>query len=361
MNSGTGSTQRKFSLAGSLLALLALVPFQDSLAREVTARGISEIESGQLVNARKLALENAKRAAVEQVVGTFIRARTDVNNFVLVRDQVFSSTSGKISEYAVVKDGVTDQGIYEIVITADVAVNEILDIATEVQNAYGWSRRPRFAVSIDEQTNDLPIGEHARAILTERLLRDGFELFDDSEDVYAGFVLNALVTTESQSSAYQGLDIQSNELVLNLSVRRVGDNQVLASAVASANKPGVNRNTTLTRLADTLVKDAWPDVRRQTLAFWQREQAQARSVMFEIEGVSDMGVASRLAKSLQDAVPAIQALEIPSVEAGKAVFLVTYKGWAEQMYEELIASQFDSKAQLNLTGVKGNKILASLD
>ena len=68
--------QYSFVVAAFFVALLSFVS-PSAIAKLVEAKGISAVADNNIVEARKVALENAKRAAVEQVVGTFVRSRTD--------------------------------------------------------------------------------------------------------------------------------------------------------------------------------------------------------------------------------------------------------------------------------------------
>ena len=99
--------QYSFVVVTFFVALLSFVS-PSVTAKLVEAKGISAVADNNIVEARKVALENAKRAAVEQVVGTFVRSRTDVNNYLLGKDQIFSSTAGQIDEYKIIYDGVGD-------------------------------------------------------------------------------------------------------------------------------------------------------------------------------------------------------------------------------------------------------------
>ena len=115
---------KQFSLVViAFFVAFLIVTSPSATAKLVEAKGISAVADNNIVEARKVALEKAKRAAVEQVVGTFVRSRTDVNNYLLGKDQIFSSTAGQIDEYKIIYDGVGDsEDIYEVVITADVRV-----------------------------------------------------------------------------------------------------------------------------------------------------------------------------------------------------------------------------------------------
>lgn len=352
------------SLLAKILAVLALViaclfPLELQ-ARIVEAKGLSEIDQGKTVEARKIALENAKRAAVEQVVGSFIRARTDVNNFMLSKDKVYSSTAGQIDQYDIIFDDVNEHGAYQIIIRADVRVDILLDQAAELQAIYGWNKKPRVAIIIDENSNDTVVAKMAQAHLSEKLLREGFDIFDENEPVFAGFAIALLASANSHDDEYQGLKLVSNELMLGMTVTRVGDNQVLAASTASERKPGLNKSKAFDSVAKQIVRDEWPQLRRQLLTFWQKEQGTFRNILFEVEGVNTVEDAQQLIAVLEEAIPAIQNTEYSGIKNGVASLVVSYKGWTEQLYQELSASAYAQSKNFEIIGVQGNKISATL-
>ena len=345
---------------GVIIGVFLTVLFSNAEAKLVEAKGLSEIEDGKTVEARKVALENAKRAAVEQVLGSFIRARTDVNNFLLSKDQTYSSTAGQIDQYEIIFDDINANGAYEVVIKADVRVDIILDKAAELQAIYGWNKKPRVTVRIDDSSNNTIAAKQARAQLQEKLLREGFDVFDESEPVFAGFSIELLVSAMSHEDEYQGIKLVSNELSISYSVTRVGDNQVLASRVGTDKKAGLNKNKAFESIAEEVTDKEWPRLRRQIMTFWQKEQATSRNILMSVEGVYSLQDANQFSERIQQAIPAIMSVEITKVDGGMASFVFTYKGWVEQLYEELIASKYAQTNEFEINGVKGNKISATL-
>lgn len=342
----------------SLLCLFFAATMAD--AKMVTARGLSEVDGDNIVEARRLAIEAAKREAVEQAVGTFIRTRTDVNNYLLAKDQIYSTTAGQITQFSYTKDGVNEDGIYEVVIEADVQVDEMLQQVQDIQNAYGWSRKPRISVRLNDATNNIPVANAVKTNLHKKLKREGFDVFDSNEAVHAGFIMDVLTTTQSKTDNYQGIVITANDLNVTFSVSRVGDNQILASAQGNESKPGIKTGQIYAELAKRIVNDAWPSLKKQTVRFWKDEQLRAKNLVVEVSGVESGAQAEKIRLALLDTIPAIQTSQLVELKRGKATFSVEYKGWAEQMYEAINSSQFNYKSNVTLTGVNGNKILAKL-
>ena len=60
-----------------------------AMAISVEVTGFGAIVDGNLADARKNAIEDAKRLAVEQMLGSYISARTETKNFMLPRKKYF--------------------------------------------------------------------------------------------------------------------------------------------------------------------------------------------------------------------------------------------------------------------------------
>ena len=249
--------------------------------------------------------------------------------------------------------------MYEVVIQADVRVNALVDKVAQIQASMGWTKMPRITVIIDDASENIVVAQNARNEMVERLLRDGFQVFDESEPVYAGFAVTLTVDAQIKPDEFQGMKINANELTLGMKVTRVGDNQVLAAGVKSASKPGVKSNSIFSKLSADIIRKEWPQLRKQLIKFWHLEQVQARNIFLDIEGVESLDIANQMKAALQDAMPAVQQIEVSTIANGVAHLVISYKGWTEQLYEELLASQIAQRHKMTILGVSGNKITAT--
>ena len=106
---------------------------------------------GQIVMAvgqgpsRQMALENAKRSAVEQGVGTLIDSKTKVANFQVLSDKIYSRASGYISNYNMLSEGKTPDGsMHTVTIQADVQTASIKSDLRAVGILMAQIGNPRF-------------------------------------------------------------------------------------------------------------------------------------------------------------------------------------------------------------------------
>ena len=93
---------KKFFLAG-LFIFFGIFNFAE--AREVTVEGVG--------TDRESALRDARRLAVEQVVGTFVDSRTLTNNFMVELDKIYTKSSGFVGKIDVLSEGFSN-GVYKV-------------------------------------------------------------------------------------------------------------------------------------------------------------------------------------------------------------------------------------------------------
>ncbi|MDO9530309.1 MAG: flagellar assembly protein T N-terminal domain-containing protein [Syntrophales bacterium] len=118
----------------------------------VTAVGQAQIIGGDDNQARLKAIEGAKRAAVEQGVGTLVDSKTKVANFEVLEDKIYSRASGYVTNYSILSEGKTPDGsIYTVTIRADVQTASIKNDLTAIGILMATVGNPRFmAVYVPE-------------------------------------------------------------------------------------------------------------------------------------------------------------------------------------------------------------------
>ena len=82
-------------------------------------RGEAVIVNKNLPDAKKAALNDAFKNAVQRAVGVYVKTKTVVENFELSQQKITADAQGYIKDYKIVKEDVED-GIYSVEILADV-------------------------------------------------------------------------------------------------------------------------------------------------------------------------------------------------------------------------------------------------
>lgn len=163
------------SLVG-LLGSLALAsqapptgdPAADSKTVRVTAEGYN----------RDDAVKQALRKALEQGAGVQIASFTEVANFALTRDTIYSRAAGIVSEYRVIRGPEeVAGGLWEVTIEAVVRASAVAEAWGEVQNVLDQIGRPKIMVWIDETIDGRLQSQSVVASRIEELfVKAGFDL-----------------------------------------------------------------------------------------------------------------------------------------------------------------------------------------
>jgi len=320
----------------------------------IVAKGISDIVKGEKAKTRNIALNNAKRAAVEQVAGAFVQSRTSVNDFVFAQDKIYSSSSGNISSYVILSEGVNNFDAYEVEIEANVDVQELLSDIKQILKVNGWSRKPR--VSIEVNSNNPSAGTNLKSTLTSKLNKNGFEVFDQSQRVQAGFIIVMDVNFQTNKSDYQGITLVSNNLSVVTNLKRKGDGQIIASSSVEASKAGSNQSKLIKSLSKQLISKTWSTLKKEIIEFWQDEQFIARSIYLDLQNLRSYKQAKSFSNSLKQSVSGMLDIEIVKYENEVGNYLLKYKGWPEQLHSEILAGPLKNDYRLELISVDSNNV-----
>ncbi|PCI62801.1 MAG: hypothetical protein COB35_02570 [Gammaproteobacteria bacterium] len=348
---------KRHSLFDSIIFIafvLSIILSTSLNAKIVTSKGISDIIEGKKAKTRSIALNSAKRAAVEQVAGAFIQSRSSVNDFVFAQDKIYSSSSGNISSYTILSEGINDFGAYEVEIEADVDVQELLDGIKEILKVNGWSRKPRITLEIS--SNDGTVANTLISMFTTKLNQNGFEVFDHSKKVQTGFLLSVKANFITNQSDYQGITISSNSLSIVADVKRTDDGQVIASTSFEKSKASSNKAKIVQQLATQLTSRTWSSLKTKILNYWQNEQYVARSIYLDLENINSYQKAQTFSRSLKQSISGLLDVELIKYENQKGIFLLKYKGWPEQLHEEVFSGPLKSEFQLELVSVNSNHV-----
>lgn len=123
------------------------------------------------------ALRQALRKAVEQGAGALIASFSQGENFVLVRDTIYSRCAGLVQSYRILEEKPGAGGTHHVTLEAVVRPSTIAAAWAEVQNVLDQLGRPRILVWIDERIDGEPQPDSIVAARIEELLvKRGFDL-----------------------------------------------------------------------------------------------------------------------------------------------------------------------------------------
>ncbi len=155
-----------------------------------SAEGVGVIIDDNTATARDQAIQDALRLVVEQAAGTMVSSETLVQNYEVLRDQIYSQSQGYIRRYEVTDESIQGN-LYKVTIQATVAAGNLQNDIQALGLLMGRKNMPRVMIMVAEQnigmhyysywwgvkagTADLSITEN---VLMEKLSRKGFHVVD---------------------------------------------------------------------------------------------------------------------------------------------------------------------------------------
>ena len=331
----------------------------------VTATGMSVYQQGREAVAREKALDQAKRAVLEQALGSMVTSISAVENQRLVMDRIVSRTAGYIQHYEIVDEQAQPSGTYSVTIEAVVAMKAMTQDADLFQQMIDWQKNPRISIFI-EPNLDKRYGYAARQaanLLTAQLHRAGFKVYAPSakDHMQLGFLIGLDVALEVQQSDYRGMILTLNEIAMHARAYRAGDQEVIATAEAVKSIPGENRFKALEKGVIQCVAHIWSTLRRELIGLWEEELNSARDISLTLKNVPDYPKAVALAGMLRADVQGVTQARLINFSQNQAEIGLKYRGWPEQFLAEINMSYFKQRHfSAKLLRLSGNTLIVEL-
>jgi hypothetical protein len=351
----------KKTLLYLILSMLLLAP--SALAgKRVTASGFSFFEEGRELIAREKALDEAKRAAVEKAVGTAIESRTAVENFQVVKDQIFSRTTGYINDIKILEENKSSLGSYEVKIEAQVEISALMDDLDRFQKILNWQKNPRISINIEPglKKDYLSAAIKTANLLTTKLKNDGLTVFKYStnDEIQMGLLVSLSLELSSKQTKYQDMELTLNEISLSANIYRPGDGEILATSSAVKSLPGENKLKVLDQGAKSCVDAIWKELRRKLTRLWEKELYSQRDIYLVVKRISSHAEAKEIRAIFKSDVSGIVDARLISLRKGIAEYHLKYNGWPEQLLNEIQMSYFKKQYFAPvLENISGNKIV----
>lgn len=182
----------KFMTVLSFAGIILTGIFNTVEAKEVTVDGVG--------NDRDSALRDARRVAVEQVVGTFVDSRTLTSNYMVELDNIYLKSTGFVGKISILSEGM-ENGLYRVRATIDVDQNPNPELLRQVQAVMALND-PRIAVAVFKG-NSTVHEEAIESAIMDRLISLNFTHVIDPN------VVAALHNAQMLESLYNGRPIGS--------------------------------------------------------------------------------------------------------------------------------------------------------
>ncbi|MFO7626155.1 MAG: flagellar assembly protein T N-terminal domain-containing protein [Candidatus Fermentibacteraceae bacterium] len=230
---------------------------------EVLCEGVSAI-TGRLDTARDQAISDALRKAVEQGVGAYIDGETQVENFQLISDRIYSRASGFVSSYRVIHEEQSG-GLYRVIVRAVVNTDGIEGDLAAIGILMTEQGRPRVMVLVRELSNRSAVslaglddmGSMFETQLLEGFRRKGFPVVDASTtaDIIRRDQLLLILEGDDRTAALVGLEAGA-EIIVSGTVARSSESRVIAGSPREVHVFDVDCRAVNTRTAAVLAASA---------------------------------------------------------------------------------------------------------
>ena len=346
----------------TLLFMLLAIPAFVWAGEKVTARGVSFFEEGREAIAREKALDEAKRAAIEQAVGTRIESKTVVENFQVSRDQVFSHATGYLKNLEIISEEKTELGTYEVEISAEVEIAALVNDLDRFKKILGWQKNPRVSILVDRDLDKayVPAARKTASRLGRKLKSEGFRVFaaDRADTSGMGLIVRLGIELASSQSTYQGVNLTLHEISLRTDVLRAGEGEVLATSSAVKSLPGSNKLKVMDKGAKQCVDSIWKDLRRQLTRLWEKELYSQRQIDLVVKNLTSHAEAEEVGAILKSDASGMVDVQLLNFKKKKAEFSIQYNGWPEHLVTELQMEYFRKKYfDSTLESIRGNRIV----
>lgn len=366
----------------------------------VVAEGMAGVQGDPAI-ARDNAIQDALRKAVEQAVGTMVASETLVENFQVVKDNIYNKSTGYIKEYKIVKES-PGKDLHTVTISAVVGTGDLKNDLGALGLMHARVGKPRTLFMIAEQNIGQEIllywwgswGSRGGAafagqsvemavsetVLKEEFLNRGFNVIDISAvtgkfEISNAYRIADLTNTGAQEIGRKmgaeiiikgkalakegprtaGSSVGSYLADITLSVVRVDNGQVLASARNSAPARHVSQHVGGNQAIENAARGIADKLVEQITAKWTAETSGGQLIQLTIRGLGGMKDLIKIKEFLRGKVRGVQNVIQRSFEKGEAVLEVDAKSSAQQVGDELAAKPIQG-LDLDITAATGNTL-----
>lgn len=348
-----------------------------------TAQVLTTVDATGVGATHDLALNDAKRNAVEQGLGMVIASQTLVKNYQLANDKILAKANGFVKEFDIVSEKVEVDGSCTIAITAK--VSEIVDQMLKDQLALDllleWMNRPKLMIMLNENNIGDVTTQVAETEMTRIFLAKHFDMVDRSQidrirsseqaiKAFAGdaaaaaaigadFGADLVITGKAKATIAEGMSamlggMHSGQADISARAIRTDVGSIMALATEHGKGVHISKNTAGTKALTQAGEKLASLLMKEMVKKWQLESSSTSTVQMIITDIA-FAELLKLKKELPGALSAIQDVKQRSFAANTAKLDITCEGSAEQLAEGLMGITFDA-FKLEITGMSAHKI-----
>ncbi|WP_158971082.1 flagellar assembly protein T N-terminal domain-containing protein [Paraglaciecola sp. L3A3] len=329
-------------------------------ARDIEVKGLGAIIDNNVADARKNAIEDAKRIAVEQLLGSYISARTETNNFMLASEKIYSTAKGQLDRYTIINEKKIDEDTYQVNIKAFIDEQKATTSVNQQLKKYKWYKQPSIAIALASNQGEHALTSYSFFVteLTKNLQKIGFTVIDTAinSSVSPTFIIRSNISAIVAKSQFQGMELSSNQLSISSQLLNAQTGIALSSSAESAKSAGSNSLSAFRKMAVDLSYRVAQRINLDTKVVWLNDTSQTVMIHLLANNTDQL---QAMESSLKNLVVGLNGLKIQNKEASKTSFFAQYQGWPEQLYEQLKQLSGDGNVPFEVSVFKGSEISIS--
>lgn len=359
----------------------------------VTVQGRGAIIAGDRAKAEEDALNDALRNAVERVLGTHISSQTLTENFMLVRDRIYTQANGYISSYDVINTS-EEPDMITVTVSAVVKESQLVEDLQAIGILMARKDFPRLLLLIDEQIfldeggeQRVPTTVDNAATTTafmEILQPKGFR-FVDPTTVALNTEVNVLSSALSGDLAEAvkiGRAYQAEVIVLGKTVAKLGEirlqgaeiramrfmqvsisarairadtGEIIATSQETAGGMGTSPVDGAHRGIQAAMSNLAPRLEEIILERWSQDVTSATVVELHIVNQVSFGDVQRFQQLLSYYVRGVEGVILKNFTEGLTILEVTCEGGAMDLATQLSTKTWED-FRIEVTGLTANQV-----
>lgn len=307
-----------------ILLLLVISP--------ATAAQVKIVEVKGLAVDRASALSDAKRLAVEQMVGIYVDSKTSVENNTEISDEIYTKAGSFISRYRILGEGKNGtEGNYFVKIRAVVPLRPVIDALKDLGILKQW----KIMVSI-------PSAPSCEKELIKKLVRAGYPALKSGAEI----LISGEATVEPiAENGKKNFIFKSARAKLSLRVIRVDSGETITFESASASAKDIS-GTLAGKKALTRAADGLADGLIDTIIMVPASSARIIQVVLHKLNPAEVRNTAEQIK----AIPGVKNTRIIELGAGTGYLDVEYTGKSSDLAKGL------KSLKLKIIALSGNRI-----
>lgn len=365
------------TISAIAMTLTAQVALAADEARIVKAEGRAKVVGGNVVQAEKDAINDAKRAAADQV-GSEVISETIVENMELIKDKILTKLNSYVHHYKVLSKA--QQGDEMVVsIEASVSTKQMKEDARMMYHDLG---KPRVLVLVTEVNgSNAQLSSQAENVIAEILKEKEFELVDGATAKENIKKDEARAAAEGDAKAAAKIGLRSGAEVMiigtaevskpepvhnilyaaksNLQIRAIRSDNGRILAVANVSENGVEGipDAAPKKAVNMAAKKAAHELFSKVIKEWNSEILNGQVTEITLTGM-DFGKLKKIKEALSK-LKGVKTVSQRSFDAPSAVLDVTYLGDSEKLADMLSSTALNG-LNVDVRTVGGGKIGAAI-